>query len=86
MQWRALETNRAATSRVSDKTKSLPHAEDTRQILRQEGHSVKTTGEAQQRETPAYLPVHKNSRVREEISDMVGSEIYCAKKGSGGGY
>jgi len=75
-----LETSRAATGGARDKTKSLAHAEDTRQIHSQEGHRVKPTGEAQMRETPADLEVHKNGRVGEETAHMVGSEIYCTKR------
>ena len=48
----ALETNRAATDRTGDKTKSLgldrPHIEETRWTCSQEGTRVEPTGEAEE--------------------------------------
>ena len=71
----AFETNRAATDRARDKTKSLgmdrPHVEETRWTCGQEGTGVEPTGEAKERETPAHLATYENSRVgREETSHM----------------
>ena len=63
----ALETNRAATDRTGDKTKSLgldwSHTEETRLTCSQEGTRVEPTGEAKERETPAHLVTHENGRV-----------------------
>ena len=68
----ALETNRAATDRTGDKTKSLgldrPHVEETRWRCSQEGTRVEPTGEAEERETPAHLATHENGRVGGETS------------------
>ena len=69
-----LETNRAATDRATDQTKSLgmdrPHIEETRWTCSQEGTGVEPTGEDKERETPAHLATYENGRVGEETSHM----------------
>ena len=54
-----METNRAATDRARDKTKSLgmdwPHVEETRWTCSQEGTGVETTGGEKERKAPPHL-------------------------------
>ena len=67
-----METNRAATDRARDKTKSLgmdwPHVEETRWTCSQEGTGVKPTGEAKERKTPAHLAAYENGRAGDSRS------------------
>ena len=69
-----METNRAATDRTRDKTKSLgldwPHVEETRWTCNQEDTGVEPTGEAKERKTPAHLATYENGRIGEETSHV----------------
>ena len=69
-----MKTNRTATDRARDKTKSLemdwPHIEDTRWTCSLEGTGVEPTGEAKESKTLAHLATYENGGTGEEKSHL----------------
>ena len=73
-----MEISKAASGRAG---LDWPHTEGTRRIHSQKDHTVEPTVEAQERQTPAHLEVHKNGRIGGETAQMTGSEMRCSKQG-----